>query len=236
MDRSFIALRNFAKINEVGFGMERCLYELNRSLPCQSPLLQQSYVDHIDEMLPALDAASEHVDKRSRPIDNHVAAFIATHFKFDIQPHLKALSDSKEETSLIGMLSLFALMQWRLSKTPLYGLSSWLGGLLHPAIGTYHSRATRRAIEQEIPTLVRQGSLPELFDLIDNADRRTKDRADFQSAQLEFSHAEAEIQSIIGENIDQEKIALQTGERFTAMVGIVMGMVSITVIIFVKAM
>lgn len=236
MDRSFQALRNFAKINEVGFGLERCLYELNRSLPCQSPLLQQFYVDHIDEMLPALDAAIEHVDKRSRPIDKHVAAFIATHFKFDIQPHLKALSDPKEETSLIGMLSLFALMQWRLSKTPLYGLSSWLGGLLQPAIGTYHSRATRRAIEQEIPSLVRQGSLPDLFDLIDNAERRTKDNSDFQGAQIEFAHAESEIQSIIGEGVDQEKIALQTGERFTAIVGVVLGMISVTVIIFVKTM
>lgn len=236
MDRSFLALRNFAKINEIGFGLERCLYELNRSLPCQSPLLQQSYVDHIDEMLPALDVASEHADKRTRPIDKHIAAFIATHFKFDIQPHLKALSDPKEETSLIGMLSLFALMQWRLSKAPLFGLSSWLGGLLQPAIGTYHSRATRRAIEQEIPALVRQGSLPELFDLIDNAERRTKDKSDFQGAQLDFSHAEAEIQSIIGEDVDQEKNALQTGERFTAMVGIVLGMISVTIIIFVKSM
>lgn len=236
MDRSFLALRNFAKINEIGFGLERCLYELNRSLPCQSPLLQQSYVDHIEEMLPALDVASEHVDKRSRPVDKHVAAFIATHFKFDIQPHLKALSDPREETSLIGMLSLFALMQWRLSKTPLYGLSSWMGGLLQPAIGTYHSRATRRTIEQEIPALVRQGSLPELFDLIDNADRRGKDNSDFKNAQIEFARAESEIQSFIGADIDQEKIALQTGERFTAVVGVILGMISVTVIIFVKSM
>lgn len=235
-DRTFQALRNFAKINEMGFGMERCLYELNRSLPCQSPLLQQSYVDHIEEMLPALDAAVEHEDKRSRPMDKHIAAFIATHFKFDIQPHLKALSEKSEDTSLIGMLSLFALMQWRLSKDPLYGLSSWLGGLLQPAIGTYHSRSTRRTIEQEIPALVRQGSLPELFDLIDNAERRTTDDNGFQGAQIEFAHAEEEIQTIVGEDIDQEKNALQTGEKFTAMAGVVLGMIATTVIIFMKTM
>ena len=237
LNRSFQALRAFAKINEMGFGLERCLYELNRNLPCQSPLLQQAYVDHIDEMLPALDAAVEHNDKRSRPIDKHVAAFIATHFKFDIQPHLKALSDPKEETSLIGMLSLFALMQWRMKKnTPLYGLSSWLGGLLQPAIGTYHSRTTRRSIEQEIPALVRQGSLPELFDLIDNAERRSKDDIAFEEAQLEFAHAEGEIQTLIGEDVDQEKTALESGERFTAVVAVVLGMIAITVIIFVQAM
>ncbi|HEY9163701.1 MAG TPA: hypothetical protein VIN57_03735, partial [Magnetovibrio sp.] len=236
LSRSFASLRAFAKINEMGFGLERCMYELNRNLPCQSELLQQSYVDHIDEMLPALDAAAEHIDKRSRPMDKHIAAFVATHFKYDIQPHLKALSDHKEETSLIGMLSLFALMQWRLKKeTPLYGLSSWLGGLLQPAIGTYHSRATRRAIESEIPALVRQGSLPELFDLIDNSERRTKDHIAFEEAQIKFAHAEGEIQAVIGEDAIENNTALKTGERFTAMAGIVLGMIATTVIIFVKS-
>lgn len=235
-DRSFQSLRGFAKINEMGFGLERCLYELNRSLPCQSELLQQSYVDHIEEMLPALDAAAEHADKRSRPMDKHIAAFVATHFKFDIAPHLKALGDPKEETSLIGMLSLFALMQWRMSKDPLYGLSSWLGGLLQPAIGTYHSRTTRQTIEQEIPALVRQGSLPELFDLIDNAERRTKDDDDFEEAQVEFARAESEIQTIVGEEVDQEQLTLQSGEKVTAMVAVVMGLIATTVIIFVQTL
>lgn len=236
-DRSFQALRGFAKINEMGFGMERCLYELNRSLPCQSELLQQSYVDHIEEMLPTLDSVAESIDKRSRPMDKHIAAYIATHFKFDIQPHLKALSDAKEETSLIGMLSLYALMQWRLHKDdPLYGLSSWLGGLLQPAIGTYHSRTTRRTIEQEIPALVRQGSLPELFDLIDNAERRTIDNTAFEEAQIEFSHAEADIMTIIGEEVDQEAKALQTGEKVTAMAAVVISMIATTIIIFMLTM
>lgn len=236
LDKTFQTLRNFAKINELGFGMERCLYELNRSLPCQSPLLQQGYVDHIDELLPALDEAVEHQDKRSRPMDKHIAAFVATHFKFDIQPHLRAMNAPKEETSLIGMLSLYALMQWRLKTEHLYGLSSWLGGLLQPAIGTYHSRTTRRTLEQEIPVLVRQGSLPELFDLIDNAERRTKDQHAFEDAQVLFAHAEDEINTMVGEDVDQEAQAMEAGEKVTAMASVIMGMVATAVIIFIKTM
>lgn len=235
-DKTFQTLRGFAKINEMGYGMERCLYELNRTLPCQSPLLHQSYVDHVEELLSALDTAADHSDTRSRPMDKHIAAFIATHFKFDIHPHLKALSDGKEETSLIGLLSLYALMQWRLKVENLFGLSSWLGGLLQPAIGTYHSRTTRRTIEQEIPALVRQGSLPELFDLIDNAERRSKDTHAFHDAQAEFAHAEMEVQNLIGENVDQQQVALHTGERVTAMSAIVLSMIATTVIIFAKTM
>jgi len=235
-ERTFQTLRGFAKINEMGYGMERCLYELNRSLPCQSELLRTTFVDHIDDFIGALDQVADHVDTRSRPMDKHIAAFITTHFKYDIAPHLKALSDPKEETSLIGLLSLYALIQWRMKVPTLYGLSSWLGGLLAPAIGTYHSRTTRRTIEQEIPALVRQGSLPELFDLIDNAERRHIDTTDFDEAQVAFAHAEAEIESTAGEGVDQNKAALQVGERVTATIAIVISMIATAVIIFVQTM
>jgi len=235
-ERTFQTLRGFAKINEMGYGMERCLYELNPSLPCQSQILRTTYVDHIDDFIVALDQVADHVDTRSRPMDKHIAAFIVTHFKYDIAPHLKALSDKKEETSLIGLLSLYALMQWRMKVPTLFGLSSWLGGLLAPAIGTYHSRTTRRTIEQEIPALVRQGSLPELFDLIDNAERRHIDTTDFDEAQVAFAHAEAEIESTVGEGVDQNKAALEVGERVTAMIAIVLSMIATTVIIFVQTM
>jgi len=235
-NRAFQSLRAFAKISEIGYGMERCLYELNRTLPCQSKWLQQAYVDHVEDLLPALDAAADHADTHARPIDKHIAAYIATHFKFDIQPHLKALSNAKEETSLIGMLSLYALIQWRLKDATFFGLSSWLGGLLQPAIGTYHSRSTRRTIEQEIPALVRQGSLPELFNLIDNADRRHQDTSAFQDAQTAFALADAEILTIVGEDIDQEMVALQAGEKSTAIFSIILSMIAITIIIFVKTL
>lgn len=235
-DRTFQALRGFAKISEMGYGMERCLYELNPSLPCQSPLLHTTYVDYIDDFLGAIDQVADNTDTRSRPMDKHIAAFIATHFKYDITPHLKALTDSNEETSLIGLLSLYALMQWRMKVPTLYGLSSWLGGLLSPAIGTYHSRTTRHKIEQEIPALVRQGSLPELFDLIDNAERRHIDSTDFQEAQIAFAHAEAEIESTAGEGVDQKKNALQAGEKVTAMIAISFSMIATTIIVFVKFM
>ena len=233
-ERTFQALRGFAKVGEMGYGMERCLYELNRSLPCQSPLLHTTYVDHIDDFLGAIDQVADHTDTHSRPMDRHIAAFIATHFKYDLAPHLKALSDSKEETSLIGLLSLYALMQWRMKVPTLYGLSSWLGGLLSPAIGTYHSRTTRRKIEQEIPALVRQGSLPELFDLIDNAERRHVDSTDFEEAQIAFAHAEAEIDTTAGEGVDQKKNALQVGERVTAMIALTFSMIATSIIVVVN--
>ncbi|MCK5546553.1 MAG: serine/threonine protein kinase [Rhodospirillaceae bacterium] len=234
-EKTFSTLRSFFKINEMGYGVERCMYELNPSLPCQSELLRKQYVTHTEDVMDALDEVANTVDKKSRPMDKHLAAYIATHFKYDIAPHLKTLSDPKEETSLIGMLSLFALMQWRLKTPAVYGLSRWLGGLLSPAISSYHSRSTRRSIEHEIPTLVRQGSLPELFDLIDNAQRREQDNTDFDDAEAEFALAETEILKIVGEEVDQNDLALKSGERATAVMSIVISMTAVSVLLIINS-
>ena len=234
LERNFTQLKGFLKINDVGFGIERCLYELNPEMPCQSEMVMTHYVVGIRDILPALDEAAKVTEAPSKPMDRHIAAFIAARFDENIDPHLKALADEKEETALIGMLSLLAFLQWRLRTDPLYGLSSWIGGLLGPAINTYHSRTTRRELEKEIPKLVRQGSLPDLFDLIDNPERRRQDINAFNVACQQFSEAEAEIEKIeSGETANQESM-MAVGQQAAAMTSIIITMITISVMFLVE--
>lgn len=233
--KPFQQLKGFLKISEPGYGIERCLYEINPNMPCQSPLVQREYADEIGELLPALDRVAGRADPKSKPLDRHIIAFIATRFVQDIHPHLKALAAPKEETELIGMLSLLAFLQWKLKAPPLLGLSSWVGGLLGPAIVTYNNRNTRREIEREIPKLVRKGSLPELFDLIDNAEKRRMDAAGYAAAQAEFATAEAEIEDIQGVDGIRLAKAERTGQQAAAMTSIVMSMIVISLLFLLKA-
>lgn len=227
-DRLFAQLRAYLQASGPGYGLERCLYESNPALPCQSPLLSNSYVTEIRELMPVLDEAAGHASG-SRPIDRHLAAFIAARFNQDIEPHLAAIADTREDKAIIGMLSLLALLQWRLKVPPLFGLSSWIGGMLGPAINTFHNRETRREIEREIPRLVRQGSLPDLYDLIDNSERRRRDRDGYASAVAEFAAAEAEIQQIEGSDVARSAESIRKGRRSAAMAAVVIGLVTVCV-------
>ncbi len=235
LDRTFGQLRRFLQNNDTGFGIERCLYELNPGLPCQSKFLAGDYVTDIDNLLSALDQAVKRVDTKSKPLDRHISAFIVAHFDEDITPHLKALASKDEETALIGMLSLLAFLQWSLKTEPLYGLSSWVGGLLGPAINTYNSRTTRREIEREIPRLVRQGSLPDLFDLIDNSEKRKQDADGFEAAKKEFAEAENEIHEIAGSDASTSESALKTGQQAAAMSSVVITMVVVSILFLFEA-
>jgi len=227
-------LKGIMAIKDIGYGIERVFYELCPSLPCQSPLIAKQYVMEIEGVLPALEEASNHTDTSTKPIDRHVAAFIAAHFKQDIHPHLRAMASPKPETAIIGILSLLALLQWKLKVPSLLGISSWVGGLLGPAIETYHNRQTRRDIEKDIPKLVRQGSLPEIFELIDNAEKRQSDTDGYSEAVQKYADAQHEIDDIEGAGSERLTKAERSGQQAAATISIVITFMVITMLVIAE--
>ncbi len=232
--QEYARLKGYLSIQDPGYGHERCLYEINPSMPCQSEFIAENYVFEIEGLLPALDAAAKRVDTHKKPMDRHIAAFIAARFEEDTHPHLKALAASNEETATIGMLSLLAFLQYKLRVKELFGLSSWVGGLSGPAINTYHSRTTRREIEKEIPRLVRMGSLPELFDLIDNAENRKSDLEGFEAAIVEYGAAEMEIRDIEGSGTERQTKAERAGKQTAAVISVVFAMIVVCVLLLAE--
>lgn len=234
MARTFNSIRGFLQIKDPGYGIERCLYEMNKGTPCQSPLVAKDYVAGIADLLPYLDQASNRVDTKAKPMDRHMIAFIAARFDQDIDPHLRALANPREDIALIGMLSLLALLQWKLKAQSLFGLASWIGGLLGPAINTYHSRTTRRDIEREIPKLVRQGSLPDLFDLIDNAEKRRIDHEGFFNARLQYLTAAKEIDEIESDSEARQIENEEKGQKAAATTSVMLCLIVISILILLE--
>lgn len=227
----FGRLKAILVVNGPGFGIERCLYDLNPSLACQSSLIAEQCVVEIQDLLPALDAVADKTDKKLRPLDRHIAAFIAARFKERIDPHLRALAEPKDSSFLIGMLSLLAFLQWKLKGEPVYALTSWVGSLLGPAVKTYFSRATRRDIEEDMPRVVRQGNLPELFDLIDNAEKRRQDLAHYEEARFEYSMAEEQIQDIEKGELSSPEAPVEMGQKFAAMSSLVISIIVVSILV-----
>ena len=209
---------------KIGFGAERCLYEANEGFGCQSPYVIKDNVVVIEDLLSALDRAAASADMKTKPMDRHIAAFIAARFDQDVQAHLRALASGKESTAIIGMLSLLAFLQFRTRRVKLLGLTSWVGGLLAPAINSYHNRATRQKIEKEIPLLVRKGSLPEIFELIDNVQMRKQDQDGFDAARIEYATANKEIQDIQGADGTMKERIEKSGRQAVAMFSVIASM------------
>ena len=213
-----------------GFGIERCLYELNSSLPCQSSLVIEQCVVDVKDLLPALDNVADSTDKKLRPLDRHVTAFIASRIETSITKELSALTEHKDSSFLIGMLSLLALLQSKTNMQPLYALTSWVGGLLGPIIETYLNLFTQKRIEKEIPDIVRQGSLIALLDLVNNPEIRQQDEEDYENACLEYNTVESQIQDIKSGDLSSPEAAVEQGQKFSALTSLVILMIFVTIL------
>jgi len=225
--KQFTQLKSFLSFTEPGYGIERCLYTMVQGLHCLSPLIVNYHVMTIDTLLTSLDMAAKTADKSKPPIDRHICAFIAARFGHDVESHLTAFSSPEPEISTLGMLSLLAIVQWRYRTPPLTELANWIGGLLGPALEVYHSKTTRREVEAEIPRVVRRGSLPELYNLLDNKERRKLDEMDFQSALREYALARKEIEELSSTEIQGEK-AEHMGQQSAAITSIIISLLIVT--------
>lgn len=230
LEQNFRELRDFLKAGSIGTGIERCLYELNESLPIQSPILADQYVVEIQELLPALNEASKKVDNKVQPFDRHVIAFMATHLNYDVSKQLAAINTPDAAMATLGMLNLMAILQWRLGPAELLGLTSWVGGLLGPVVNSYHSRDRRKVLEREIPRLVRSGSMLELYKFVDNQEERQKDIDGFAWAQAEWAAAEQEVDQLEGAKDRRDETAIRFGQQTAAVTSVLIALLTLTIL------
>jgi hypothetical protein len=219
-DNTFTWVKNYLRMKAIGFGLERCLYELNKGIPCASPIVAIDHVDDLADLLPALDGAENRVEKKEGPIDRHIAAYIATHHSSDIDKYLGEIANPDEAVSILGSLRLLAVLQQKYGPESLYGLAKWMGGLIGPAVNLYKSRLTRQAIETEMPRLVRRGSLPAILDLLDNVEKKVMDSEEHMAAIEEFQDAEEEINEIEFELKPGSRVTEEKGRKATAITSV----------------
>lgn len=204
-----------------GYGLERCLYETNPGLPCQSPLVRNAHVVSLEGLLPALEDTATSADDRNKvPMDRHLAAFVAARWEQGAQPYLSALGDPRPDIVLIGTIGLFAALHRRFALAPLPQLSQWIGGLLNVVASTYHQRATRTQLERDLQSACRQGHFPEIYALVTDRERREADVRGFAASVAEFSAIAAEVNALEANDPETEAHVREGGQRLAATVSV----------------
>jgi hypothetical protein len=232
MESNFRELRGYLAQTGMGFGLERCLYEMNDALPLQSPLIGEDYVVEVKELLPALNlAATKRGDTKQPPMDRHIAAFLGARMRSDIDRNLNQFSDPDQAVVLMAVLNLYAVLQYRLGPEALPGLTGWMASALAPVIAAYHGREKRKELEKDIPKLVRKGSIVELYNMLENPEERVKDEKEFQWAQAQYHAAEEEIRHILTETEERAAEADKTGRQAAALTGIIIAMAVATIVV-----
>jgi eukaryotic-like serine/threonine-protein kinase len=218
-----------------GAGMERCLYDLNPNLPCQSPITAGRWVSEPSELLPAIDASASAGGLSRQPIDRHIAAFLASRSHADTTQLMGLMQpQGVDEHSAIGTLRLLAELQASFKAKSLPGLGNYCAELLKPVIDTFHHRRRRAKLLEAVMAVARSGNLPALLKLIDDAEFKKIDRRGFDKARELFSRAEADLSHLERDAPRRKDEARRKGRESAALISSGLAVVTVAVLLFLK--
>ncbi|NQU71747.1 MAG: hypothetical protein HQ514_14420 [Rhodospirillales bacterium] len=194
-------VQQLLKITTPGYGIERCLYDLNSFAPCMSPLLDKAYVYSLRDLMPALESIVSKAGELPGLIDRHIVAFIAARSKGQLDMKLKPLEEDggKAISARIAILYLFAFVQREYGPDTLPHLTKWLAEELKPALDLYKGRSLRDDLTRKLDVVVATGKISRLYAHLHHPATIKKDQVQFAAAQRELVETTAKIAELESE-------------------------------------
>ncbi|WP_169570038.1 hypothetical protein [Sneathiella limimaris] len=227
-DNSWIALGKatdcfeyMEKREKMGYGIERCLYELNPSLGCMSTTLQGSYVRKVENLLDVLEERAFKTDGKINPFDRHIAAFIASRTKF-LSKNFQKLGNLPQggiEYTLL-LITMFGRMQSQLSPSPKPGLCLWVKRLLNPVIGKIHSEIRREFVKKKLEKAIESGNIEKILGEIDLMNNIRRDADEYEQAIKEFKYVSESISLLENGGKARELAAKKYGQWIASVISI----------------
>lgn len=210
-----------------GYGPERCAYELDRNVPCASPVLEGRPISRLSELLPVLDSIVESKGRLLRLIDRHLTAFIAAHSKINVDRHLAELSraNSDTPTAKLVVVKILSLVQVEQESTKTPHLARWVAQELQPLAAAFHSRTKRDWVAKRLKRLAESGDLGLIHRLLSDEQIRMEDEKGYAIALKKYALASQRIALLVSQEV--ETSALLLGWRIAAGVSSAIALVTL---------
>ena len=216
-----------------GYGIERCLYELNPHIQCLSPMVEHLYVTRSEELLPALEAVAQARDVPPAPMDRHIAAFLGARSPEVDDRMLRPLATIADRPSgdIINVLRILSRVQVLSRNGPMPALARWIATLCKPAVNAFHNLKVRRAVEIAVERSAESGLLTELQKIFDDVKAVQRDENAYRRCQQEYAQCSAQVSQMGLDLQNRDNLASELGEQVAAVVSGVIGSVGATTII-----
>lgn len=206
--------------DEPGFGVERCLYDLNPEMSCRSPLVADAFVTRLEDLLAALDAAAGGEAAKGDPMDRHLAAFIANRLNVSATTDLADLKpDSvKPQKQRLATLNLLATVHMRSGRPSVPNLAGWLGNRLTVVIEDLRNRTLRKDITDRVKKLVQEGDLSKIARLLNDRKLRKDDTAKFAAAKRDYARIRKRMEDLQSDSAIRREMVADMGIRIATYV------------------
>ena len=196
-EKDVTVVSNFLRVNALGYGYERCLYELNPYIQCYSPIFEGKYIYRLDQVLPALEKIAGSRKKPENLSDAHLIAFLLARCSTFPSHWVAELKSAQSKAAVwLGIIRMLSHIQDKTKEDRLPKLTKWLAEKLKPVVKVYKNRKRRARIEKKLQSACNSGILRDLVDLIDDEGERRTDLAGFTEARRHYNLHEMNIRML----------------------------------------
>ncbi len=209
---------------DLGYGIERIMYDFDDDLPCVSPLLGDEFVNTSHRVLKALDDTYAAAKNNGVPYDKILIAYLRCKMGKKIDGIIIDLNSNKEDLQVSAIIRLYTTMQNKFGPANLSNLCQWLVSISQPLIKSYHNVKYQKQLERELLKAAKEGKISTLHEILENEEAREKDKNDYAKALKDITYLVSEKSKIVGggTRMDEEakELALKLGSviAITAMV------------------
>ena len=204
--RAFSRLNILLRQKGPGYGVERCVYELDRNVPCLSDILEGRPVVELPELLETLDDIVKNKGRLTALIDRHLAAFIAARMRKNLDPHLSDIASATGDspTAKLGMVRLLALAQESSGPGKLVHLTRWIADDLRELATGFRSRTYREKVAQQLEKVAESGILGRVYELLGNERIKRQDEQGYAMAMRKYAHVAEQIGHLQSQEYEDE--------------------------------
>lgn len=203
---------------KVGYGLERCLYELAPEVRCLSEKLKDYYVRSPEDMVMAFEDLCSKGKAPPLFLDRHSIAFLSVKDSKCIDSFLYDLNGAEEYKKVLGNLKCLAVIQNRSKIGALPEIAKTFLKMLPCVYERYHDRDTREKLQKGIERFAASGDLVKIAALLDNTDVIAKDYGAFNSAMAEYQQLTKEAESLEKRLENKDLFGKQTGKELAAVI------------------
>jgi eukaryotic-like serine/threonine-protein kinase len=222
--------RTVATSLEPGSGLERCLYELNTATPCLSPLVIESCVVNVTDLLTALDRLPREAFVEDFLADRHMLAFIAARTpKLTDTLIRQAVGRRSALQRLVHQTRMLAVVQGS-TKVIVPNLTTNLADLLKKtAEAEIHGSQLKEMVLKDLGEAAPLGRLDALLKTLEESGVLERDRKGFEAARADYILTKRRLGELKDEHTKAERRSVALGPQVAGLIGLASGLVSIAV-------
>jgi len=186
--------RQYAKNSTMCFGMERCLYETNKTLSCQSPVLGSSSPSNLQELLTELDVNIKKISGDGT-VDDHITAFIGSKIDLTESVSITTLNSFPKiaKNQQLIELGVLTMAQQQVQAKTLPNIASHLKKGLDEFLGTLHNKSIKKTTLDKLKVATKTGNLSSMFKVMADPVYIRKDIYGFHEAKKQYFMLSNEI-------------------------------------------